>query len=213
MFELLTGTGLALSAGLNAYIPLLVLGVAGRYLDFVNLPTATSWLSNGWVLSILGVLLVVEMVADKIPVVDTINDTIQTFVRPTSGGIAFGTGAASETAVVTDPGKFFTSSAWVTVVIGIVMALVVHGGKTAIRPPADLATGGVAAPVLSSVEDISSAAVSILALAAPLVMLVLLIVIVGIGWYGYNKYQKFRRRFARRRDPEPDVGNQPPVNG
>ncbi len=57
MLEVLTGTGLAVAAGLNAYIPLLILGLAGRFVDFVELPAAWSWLSNEWVLAILGALL------------------------------------------------------------------------------------------------------------------------------------------------------------
>ncbi len=57
MLEVLTGTGLAVAAGLNAYIPLLVLGLAGRFIDFVELPAAWAWLSNEWVLAILGALL------------------------------------------------------------------------------------------------------------------------------------------------------------
>ena len=65
MLELLTGTGLAVAAGLNAYVPLLVLGLAGRFLDFVELPSAWRWLENEWVLLIIGVLLVIELVADK----------------------------------------------------------------------------------------------------------------------------------------------------
>lgn len=104
--EFLTGTGLAVAAGLNAYIPLLILGLGGRFLDFVVLPTNWAWLENPWVLAILAVLLVIEIVADKIPVVDSINDWVQTIVRPVAGGIAFGTGSASGTAVVTDPRRF-----------------------------------------------------------------------------------------------------------
>ena len=59
VLELLTGTGLAIAAGLNAYVPLLALGLAGRFLDVVQLPAAWSWLENEWVLGILGVLLVI----------------------------------------------------------------------------------------------------------------------------------------------------------
>src|SRR6187431_1705563 len=132
--EFLTGTGLAVAAGLNAYIPLLVLGLAGRFLDFVDLPANWAWLENEWVLVILGVLLVIEIVADKIPVVDSINDWIQTIVRPASGGIAFGTGSGSTTAVVQDPATFFTSNAWVPIVVGVLLALATHVTKMVARP-------------------------------------------------------------------------------
>jgi len=63
--ELLTGFGLATAAGLNAYIPILILGLLARFTDVITLPHAWSWLENGWVLTIVAVLLAVEVVADK----------------------------------------------------------------------------------------------------------------------------------------------------
>jgi uncharacterized membrane protein len=171
MFEVLTGTGLAVAAGLNAYVPLLILGLAGRFLDFVHLPSQWEWLSNPWVLVILGVLLVIEIVADKIPVVDSVNDWIQLFVRPVAGGIAFGTGSSSGTAVVKDPEQFFTSSAWVPILIGILLALATHIGKSVSRPALNVATVGTAAPVVSTAEDVGSVVLSILALLLPVLVL------------------------------------------
>ena len=67
MLEVLTGTGLALAAGLNAWIPLVVLGALDRFTGLIELPPAWAWLSNEWVLLILVVLLVLEFVADKSP--------------------------------------------------------------------------------------------------------------------------------------------------
>lgn len=196
MFEVLTGTGLAVAAGLNAYIPLLVLGLGGRLLDFVELPAAWSWLENEWVLGIIGVLLVIEIVADKIPVVDSINDWLQTIVRPASGGIAFGTGSGSATALVEDPASFFTSNAWVPVAIGVLLALGTHVTKMAARPAANAVTFGAAAPVVSTIEDISSVVLSVLAILLPVLVLVALAGIV-VGFVAL-----FRRRTRRRRELE-----------
>ena len=67
--ELLTGFGLATAAGLNAYIPLLALGLLSRFTDLVTLPHGWAWLENGWVM-IVAALLAVEIVADKIPALD-----------------------------------------------------------------------------------------------------------------------------------------------
>src|SRR5258705_4919327 len=108
--QLLTGIGLATSAGLNAYIPLLMIGLLGRFTNFIELPSSWSWLENGWVLAILGVLLAIEFVADKIPVVDHVNDLVQTVVRPTAGGLAFGAASSSSTVTVSNPGDFFSSN-------------------------------------------------------------------------------------------------------
>jgi len=179
MLELLTGAGLAAAAGLNAYIPLLVMGLAARF-DWIGLPSGWNWLSNEWVLVIIGVLLVVEIVADKVPAVDSVNDWIQTIVRPASGGIVFAGGIGTETVAVSDPETFFTSGAWVPVAIGIGLALVVHLGKMAVRPLANLATGGIAAPVLSTAEDGASLGLVVLALIAPvLIVLAFIAMIVG----------------------------------
>ena len=147
--ELLTGFGLATAAGLNAYIPLLALGLLSRFTDLVTLPHGWAWLENGWVMSIVAVLLVIEVIADKIPALDSINDAIQTFVRPTAGGIVFGSGTAAETAAVADPGAFAQSGQWIPIAIGVVTALVVSLTKSAVRPAANVATAGMAAPVLS----------------------------------------------------------------
>lgn len=196
MLEVLTGTGLAVAAGLNAYIPLLILGLAGRFVDFVELPAAWSWLSNEWVLAILGALLVIEIIADKIPVVDSINDWLQTIVRPAAGGIAFGSGAGSATALVQDPASFFTSSAWVPVAVGVVLALGTHVTKMVARPALNAATVGTAAPVVSTAEDIGSVILSLLALLLPV------LVIVAIGGVVVGFVLLLRRKRRRLREPD-----------
>src|SRR5690606_11693840 len=103
---------------------------------------------------------------------DTINDWIQTIVRPAAGGILFGSGTTSETVAVTDPASFFASNQWVPIVIGIVLSLLVHTGKTLARPAANAATAGFAAPVLSAAEDVSSVVLSIVAILLPVLVIV-----------------------------------------
>ena len=188
--ELLTGLGLASAAGLNAYIPLLAMGLLGRFTDVINLPPGWAWLENGWVLLIVGALLLVEVVADKIPALDSINDVIQTVVRPTSGGIVFGAGTASQTAAIADPGAFATSGQWIPVAIGVVVALVMHLTKTAVRPVANVATAGVAAPVLSTVEDVTSIGLVLAAILLPVLVLVALLL---IAWAVLALWRRRRR--------------------
>jgi hypothetical protein len=189
--ELLTGLGLASASGLNAYIPLLAMGLLARFTDLVNLPSGWAWLENGWVLAIVAALLAVEVVADKIPALDSVNDVIQTVVRPTSGGIVFGAGTASQTAAVTDPGKFVSSGQWIPIVIGVVVALVMHLTKTAVRPVANVATAGVAAPVLSTFEDITSVGLVFAAILVPVLVLVALVL---IAWVAFTLWRRRRRR-------------------
>lgn len=176
--ELFTGFGLASAAGLNAYIPLLSMGLLGRFTHLVTLPHGWSWLQNGWVLAIVAVLLVVEIVADKVPALDSVNDTVQTFVRPTAGGIVFGSGTAAQTAAVADPGSFVHSGQWIPVAIGAVTALAVSLTKSTVRPVANVATAGVAAPVLSTLEDVTSVGLVIIAILVPVLVLVVLAALV-----------------------------------
>jgi hypothetical protein len=202
VLEALTGTGLAASAGLNAYIPLLTMGLLARFTDAIALPNGWQWLSNGWVLAILLLLLAVEVVADKVPVVDHVNDIVQTVVRPTAGGLAFGAGSTSETVTVTDPGAFFGSHQWVPIAAGVVIAFTVHGVKAASRPVINATTGGVGAPVASTAEDIGSVLMSLLAILLPVLVLLALVVLVLLAvWV-------VRRRRQRRRAKDPDVTRQ-----
>lgn len=196
MFEILTGTGLAVAAGLNAYVPLLVLGLAGRFLDVVELPSAWAWLQNEWVLVILGVLLVIELIADKIPAIDSINDWIQSIVRPAAGGIVFGTGSAAQTAAVTDPAAFFSSNQWLPVVAGIIIALGVHAAKMFVRPAANALSAGAAAPVLSTGEDIGAVALSLFALLVPVLVVVALIGMIGLLIVAFRRMRRQRQSVA-----------------
>ena len=194
MLEALTGTGLAASAGLNAYIPLLIMGLMARFTDAIDLPGGWQWLANGWVIAILALLLAVEVVADKVPMVDHVNDVVQTVVRPTAGGIVFGAGSSSQTATVTDPGSFFSSHQWVPIAAGVIIALTVHGTKAATRPVVNATTAGFGAPIISTVEDFGSIVMSLLAILLPILVLLGLVLLVSTAIWA------FRRRSRRRRE-------------
>jgi hypothetical protein len=187
--------GLATSAGLNAYIPLLVVALLGRYTDLVTLPPSWHWLANGWVIAILAVLLAIEFVADKVPLVDHANDVIQTVIRPTAGGLAFGAASGSQTVMVKDPGQFFASHQWVPIAAGVLISLTVHGAKAAVRPVINTATVGFGAPIVSTIEDVGSVTLSLVAILLPVLVLVLLaLMVVGV------------RALMRRRRTRSDLG-------
>lgn len=192
MLEVLTGSGLALSAGLNAFIPMLAMGLIGRYTDLVTLPAPWQWLENGWVLVVLGVLLLLDVVADKVPAVDHVNDVVQTLVRPTAGGIVFAAGSSSQTPAITDPGEFFTSAAVWPFIVGVVLALTTHLAKASGRAVVNLSTAGVGAPVVSTVEDVSALTMTVLAILVPVLVVVFLLALVGLALYA-------RSRLVRRR--------------
>jgi hypothetical protein len=191
VLEALTGLGLATSAGLNAYIPLLCVSVLARYTDLITLPPSWAWLENGWVIGILAVLLCIEFVADKVPIVDHVNDVVQTVVRPTAGGIAFGAASSSDSVTTTDPGSFFSSHQWVPIAVGVLVSLTVHGMKATARPVINASTAGFGAPVASTIEDIISVVVSIVAIVLPVLVLVF---IVALVWFFVAMMRRRRRR-------------------
>ena len=198
MIEVLTGTSLAAAAGLNAYLPLLGVGLLARFTGLVTLPEAWAWLTDERLLAVVAVLLVVETVADKVPVVDSINDVLQTVVRPASGGMVFAAGTTSQTVRVDDPAAFFSDNAWVPVLVGVGVALVVHLLKASVRPVANTVTGGLAAPVLSVAEDAGSVALTIAAVVVPVLAAVgaATVVVLLVRRLRRRKDERARRRSA-----------------
>jgi hypothetical protein len=189
VLEALTGLGLATAAGLNAYIPLIAVGLVSRFTGALDLSSPYDWLENGWVLSALGVLLAVEVVLDKVPIVDTVNDTIQTVIRPLSGGVTF-----AATAAAADADAAWTQDyAWLGWVGGIAVALLVHAAKAVSRPVINASTLGAGAPVVSTAEDATSLGFSLSALFAPLLVLVGLVL---FGWLVFVALRNARRRRA-----------------
>jgi len=78
--------GMAWASGMRLYAVLFAAGLLGR-LGYLQLPSTLQVLENPWVMGLAGVLLLVEFLADKIPVVDSIWDSVQTFIRIPAGAL------------------------------------------------------------------------------------------------------------------------------
>lgn len=180
--DVITAIALAAPAGLNAYIPLLSVAVADRF-GFITLQEPYSLLSEWWMIGILAALLVVEIIADKVPAVDTFNDGIQTVVRPAAGGLL----AVSAAGAADVPPA-------VLLVVGVLLAGSVHAAKASARPAINTATAGTGAPVASVAEDIVSALLSVMALIAPVVtVLVVALGMAAVVWGIVRLRRKLRR--------------------
>jgi len=178
--------GLSASAGLNAYIPLLVVALLGRYTDTIALTSPWDTLTNGWVIGILIFLSMVEFFADKIPAVNHVNDAIQTFVRPVAGAIVF----ASSAKVVSNVHPVISLAA------GLLVAGGVHAAKTsAVRPAVTATTGGVGNIPVSIAEDLISTVVSILAVVLPVLLTALIILFTAwLVWWLWRRANRKRIR-------------------
>ena len=170
--------GLSASAGLNAYIPLLVIALMARFTDLIKLNSPWDTLISWWIIGLLVILSLIEFLVDKFPVINHINDVIiQSFIRPTAGAIAF----AASTNVVTD----------INPVLALGLGLLISGGvhavkSTAIRPAVTAATGGTANVPVSVAEDITSTTLSILSIVVPIaVMIVVALFFTWVIWHFY----------------------------
>jgi hypothetical protein len=167
---------------LNAYIPLLVVGLLARYTNLIALNQPWDTLSNPWIILLLCILVIIEMLADKIPAVNHINDLVQTLVRPVAGAIAF----AASANVVTDVSPVLALAA------GLLVAGAVHVTKAGVvRPAVTATTGGAGNVPVSIAEDVTSTVLSIIAVVLPILIGTLLVVIASfIVWRIWRRMNK-----------------------
>ncbi len=193
--NLASAFGLSTSAGLNAYIPMLTLALLARFTSLVELGEPWSALTNGWIIGLLFVLLLIEILADKIPAIDTVNDTIQTFIRPAAGAIVFA--ATTQKAIHLHPVLAFAC--------GIILAGGVHVVKAGGRPVVTATTGGMGNPIVSTVEDIIATLTSVLAVIFPYLMLAWLFLVVLL-LYLLVRWRRLRAEARATSNPAPLVG-------
>ena len=174
--------GLSASAGLNAYIPLLVVGVLAHYTNLLKLSSPWETLANPWVLIFLGILLIIEMLADKVPAVNHLNDLIQTFIRPVAGAVVF----AASTNVIGSINPILA------LICGLLVAGSVHVVKSAVvRPLLTATTGGAGNVPVSIAEDVTSTVVSFLAVLLPVAIVIFtVILILFLIWWWSRRTSK-----------------------
>lgn len=168
LLDLASAFGLSTSAGLNAYIPMLALALLAKFTKLITLHEPWDALTNWWIIGALTILLIIEEFADKIPAVDTVNDIIQTLVRPTAGAIMFA--ATTQESIHMHPVLAFGC--------GVILAGSVHLIKAGARPAVTALTVGTGNPIVSTVEDIISALTSVIAIIFPYLIAVWFILLV-----------------------------------
>ena len=173
--ELLLGIfsafGLSASAGLNAYIPLFTIAVIAHYTDWYKLNAPYDVLANPWIIILLGILIIIEFLADKLPAFNHINDLIQTFIRPVAGAIVFAAAAKVLTNV----------SPLLSLACGLLVAGSVHVVKAGVfRPAVTATTGGAGNVPVSIAEDVISTLTSILAVIVPVIVACILVLITAL---------------------------------
>ena len=161
--SILTATGLGIGAGVNAYATLLVFGLLSRWQPSLFHDELARFFASTPVLIVLGVLFLIEFVADKIPTVDHVWDVIHTFIRPLAGALV---------AFAAVSNQIPRGAVIVATILAGGVALGAHATKATVRGASTLTTGGLANPILSLIEDVFAFISAIVAILLPWLVLV-----------------------------------------
>jgi hypothetical protein len=188
---LLAALGLSGAAGLNAWLPMLIVAIAGRS-GAIDLSDPYSDLTTDPAMAILIVGFVGDFIGDKIPAVDHVLHVIGNAIHPIAGGIV----AASQAGTDVDP--------TVLLVAGGITSGGIHLGRETVRPFGTVLTGGIANPFMSLGEDIGSLSIAVLALAAPVIAALLVIGLIALIIIALIQAKRWRdRRRAAGLPPDP----------
>jgi hypothetical protein len=161
------GLVLAACAGLRAFLPVLAAGLGARLLD-LPLPHELQWLARPEALTVFAVATLLEILGDKIPVVDHLLDSVQTFTKPALAVLAatpFLYQLSPEHALV------------IAIAMGAPVALGVHATKATVRAGSTVTTAGLGNPVLSLLEDVVAVIALVVGLLLPFLALAMVVVL------------------------------------
>ena len=178
---LMTALGLSTAAGLNAYLPLLIVGGLDRWTDLLTLDAPYDTLAEPGVMLAIGAVALVDFVGDKIPAIDSVLHAIGLVVAPIAGGLVALAATGNE---AVDPAF--------AVVLGVAAAGATHGARSIVRPASTAFTGGAGNPVLSLGEDAISTLLSFSAVLVPVVAFVLALLLFGLLFWAARRV--WRRR-------------------
>ncbi len=160
IMALVAALGLSSTAGLRAVATLFAIGVVSDVKisgqPLLQLHGNFTVLGSTPVLILLGVLTIVEIVIDKFPVLDNLNDIIHTVIRPVVGAVI----VAGTANTLSD------TNIWVAAAAGAVLALGVHVTKSTARVATTATTAGIGNPIISVLEDLLSLGTIILVVVA-----------------------------------------------
>ena len=164
---ILLGLTLAACAGIRVFMPFFFVGAMGRYAH-APVPDMLSWAASDAGFLLLGIATLVEVLADKIPVIDHALDSLQSFIKPAAGLIL-------PVALLQDASPM---TAWVLgIAAGAPFALGIHATKAGTRVASTATTAGAGNPLLSLLEDVMAIALLVFAAIAPLLAALLVVVL------------------------------------
>lgn len=182
LLSIALGIGLAAATGFRIFVPLLVAGLAA-HTGYVTLADHFQWLASTPALITLGTAAVFEVLAYYIPGVDHALDLLASPATVAAGIVASAAVMADVPPAVMWP---------VAIIAGGGVAGLTKGSAALLRAKFGLMTGGLANPVVSTVETVGATGLAILAVLVP--VLCLAAVVALLAWAAkMARKQLFRR--------------------
>jgi len=178
------GTGF--SSGLNLYATVATLGLLQRF-GIIHLPQSLLAVAHPWVIGMALALYLVEFFADKVPYVDTLWDSVHTFIRPPAAALlayASAGGAAPEWR-------------WGAALLAAGVALTSHGTKASARAAVNVSPEPLSNWALSFGEDLLAVWLSWFAATHPVATIVVVAVLVALCVFLLFHLFRFARRAFR----------------
>jgi len=183
------GMGSAWLSGFNLYATVATLGLLSRF-HLVSLPGDLDFLSQWWVIAVAGALYLIEFLADKIPIVDSVWDAIHTFIRVPAGAVL----AASAFA------HFNPAVRLAAMLAGGSLAFSSHATKASIRMTANTSPEPVSNFLLSTGEDIFTIGLTALAAFHPIVILAIVgVFLILLIWLAPKVVRAIRQTLSQAR--------------
>lgn len=179
IFSILLGIGLAASVGFRIFVPLFALSIASYY-NVIPLNENWQWVGSSGAMIALGIATVVEIGAYLVPWLDNLLDTIAVPLAALAGTAVMLSTAADLDPVVT----------WsLAIIAGGGTATAIKASTSTARLTSTATTGGIANPIVSTVESGTSIVMSILAFVAPVFAIIFVIIIL---WLMFKVFRWFK---------------------
>ncbi len=179
IISIFLGIGLAASVGFRVFVPLFALSLAS-YFDVWQLNESWEWIGSTTALVTLGVATLVEVFAYYIPYIDNLLDTV-------SVPLAALAGTAVMLSTVSDLSPVIT---WALAIIaGGGTAAAISGTSSTTRLASTATTGGLANPVVTTLETGTSVVMSVVSIFIPVLAIIFVVIILFII---FKLFKKFR---------------------
>ena len=191
----------SLLAGWRMYLVVLATGIAMRT-GAVPLPehlAALDVLANPWVMGAAGLGALCEFFADKVMWLDSLWDSVHTFIRPIGGALL--------ALAIVDPGD--PAMQVVAFLLGGGGALLAHGGKAGMRAAVNTSPEPVSNAVLSSAEDVATVGLLWFVYEYPWVAAGVFAVLLGLTVLLVAMVRKVFRALFGREEPLRSAGSEP----